>query len=271
MTLITIECAFGAVPFQLQPEADVLQVRSTSTLWQKECLLTVGLEAARKRFPKVAWIDADVFFADSDWAVQTSAMLDQFQIVQPFSEVALLPKDAKRFEGEGRVFQGFAAVLNNDPSLIKEPYNTHGHTGYAWAARTDALAGGFFDGCLLGCGDHVMAHAMYGDIESTCIEATFFNDEPSRKYFERWATSLFERVKGSVGYREGTLLHHWHGDPKDRNYFEAAQKLARFGVDPEIDLKKNLHACWEWNTNRPALQRYVAEYFAARKEDGDQE
>ncbi|MGH9553862.1 MAG: hypothetical protein ACRD3W_31075, partial [Terriglobales bacterium] len=135
------------------------------------------------------------------------------------------------------------------------------------AARTDALPDGFFDGCLLGCGDHVMAHAMYGDIDSQCIEVTFFNDLPSLQYYQRWATQLFARVNGSVGCCEGRILHRWHGDPKNRNYLKAAQKLARFGVDPQTDLRKNADGCWEWTTNRSAVQRFVAEYFVSRNED----
>ena len=112
-----------------------------------------------------------------------------------------------------------------------------------------------------------MAHAMYGDIDSSCIEATFFDDASSSQYFKSWASRFFARVEGSVGYCPGTVLHRWHGDPKNRNYLKAAQKLARFGVDPQTDLRKNADACWEWNTSRPALQKYVADYFVTRQED----
>jgi len=267
LTLITVECAFGAAAFHLQPEPDVIQVRSNSVIWQKECLLNVALQAARPRVTKVAWLDADIFFADPHWAVSTSAMLDRFQIVQPFSEVVLLPQGMSYYAGDGHFLYGIASVLGRDFTLIKEPYHIHGHTGYGWAARIEALTEGLFDGCLLGCGDHVMAHAMFGDINCTCIEETFFNDPSSLLYYERWARQLFGRVNGSVGYVEGTILHSWHGDPKNRNYLKAAQKLARFGVDPERDLRKNADGCWEWNTNRPALQKYVADYFEIRKDD----
>jgi hypothetical protein len=271
LTLITAECAFGDAPFQLPAEENVIQVRSDSVIWQKECLLNVALEAAKDRFTKVAWLDADISFADSLWAVKTSEMLDQFQIVQLFSQVVLLSQGMDYFDGRGHGHMGpsFVSVVNNDPALIKEPYFTHGHTGYGWAARTEALADGFFDGCLLGCGDHVMAHAMFGDIDSACIDITYFNDVASRNYFARWAQRFSSRVNGSVGHCEGTILHHWHGEQKDRNYLKAAQKLARFGVNPETDLRKNADGCWEWNTSRPSLRKYVADYFGTRKEDGE--
>jgi hypothetical protein len=267
LNFITVECAFSGAPFQLPAAPNVIQVRSDSIIWQKECLLNVALAVARQRFPKIAWLDADIFFADPQWALRTSDMLDQFQIVQPFSEVILLPQGMTRFEGIGQSLRGIASVLNEDPNLIKEPYFTHGHTGYAWAARTEALPEGFFDGCLLGCGDHVMAHAMFGDTNSECVQGTFCNDVAIQQYFDSWANSLFERVQGSVGCLPGTILHHWHGDPKKRNYLGAAQKLARFGVDPKLDLEKNADALWEWKSNRKSLQKYVAEYFVARNED----
>jgi hypothetical protein len=268
--LFTTECAFGDAPFQLERGENIFQVRSNAVLWQKERLLSIALEHVRDRFPKIAWIDADLFFTSANWLVDASALLNKYPLVQLFDSIIQLPQGATVYDGTGKRDAGFAAVISKDPTRLRQSYDRHGRTGLAWCARSSVLAHGIFDGCILGDSDHVMAHAMCSDWTSPCIDQTFFQDQASRAYFENWARRFSEGVTGEISFLSETILHRWHGNPENRLYAQRTRKLANFGVDPEVDLRLNADHCWEWNTKRPHLHNYVANYFEQRNDDGDE-
>ena len=268
--LLTIECAFNDSPFQLEKEDNVVQVRSNSIMWQKERLLNIALDKVRHRFAKVAWIDADTFFSNSQWAIETSRLLDEMPIVQPYDTVILLPKDANHFDGAGahRISFAFDAAVNGVAS-VRNSAGKHGHTGYAWAARTEVLEHGLFDAAIANGGDHMMAHALLDDCNSPCYRQLFFDDEKSRAYFQTWANSIIPKVHKGVGYVPGAVLHLWHGSMRNRRYHATLERLARFGMDPNVDLKINEQGCWEWNSKRPRLHAFAASYFEQRQDDED--
>lgn len=297
LKLVTVECAFGDAPFQLESGPDTLQVRTNAVLWQKERLLNIAFAHVRDSFSKVAWVDADLFFANPNWAVEASSLLDKYPLVQLFESVVQLPKGAtvangfvttrptsKNIseapvdiseigtdisEGTGKPARGFASIVSRDSSRLMQGYLRHGRTGFAWCATSAVLVHGIFDGCILGDGDHVMAHAMLGDWSSECIDLTFYTDQKSRAYFRQWAETFFEAVQGRISFLPDTIFHLWHGNPENRRYKARTEKLARFGVDPLVDLRLNSDSCWDWNTQRPALHDYVAKYFELRHDDYD--
>jgi hypothetical protein len=267
--LVTVECAFGAAPFQLESSEHVIQVRSQSVLWQKERLLNIALERVCKRFAKVAWIDADLFFTSADWAVQASKMLDRYEMVQLFERILQLPKGATACDGTSPSGSGFVSVIAKEPSRLKMSSDRHGRTGGAWCARSSVLSAGIFDGCILGDSDHVMAHAIYKDLTSRCLDFTFYRDQASRNYFEDWAARFIASLHGEIAFLPETILHLWHGKTENRLYRQRSEKLACFGVDPRVDLRLNADSCWEWQTERPHLHNYVANYFKLRQDDDD--
>ncbi|MGH9553505.1 MAG: hypothetical protein ACRD3W_29250, partial [Terriglobales bacterium] len=99
--------------------------------------------------------------------------------------------------------------------------------------------------------------------------STFYLDNKSRTYFEEWAVRFSHAIQGEISFLPETILHYWHGKPENRRYGERAEKLARFGLDPLVDLRLNSDLCWEWNTQRPMLHDYVAGYFKLRNDDDD--
>ena len=267
LELVTVECAFSDAPFRLSPARDVIQVRSEAILWQKERLLNIALAHMDDRFAKFAWIDADILFTNPNWAPACSRLLEDVPIAQLFEEIIQLPKDATIYDGIGLKFKSLAATISEDPSSLRNGYNQHGRTGYAWCARREIFKDGIFDACILGDSDHMIAHAAMGDWSSECIDLTFYTDLKQRANYEKWGRQFYAQVQGNVGYLPDTILHLWHGNTQNRRYRERAEKLARFGVDPDVDLRINSDLCWEWNTNRPSLHRYVAKYFELRNDD----
>ena len=94
LRLICVELAFGDMPFELaEGDADqVIQIRGSDILWQKERLLNIGLKHLPDDCDKFVWLDADVLFTNDQWVHQTKDLLRKYNVVQPYSFCARLPK-----------------------------------------------------------------------------------------------------------------------------------------------------------------------------------
>jgi len=184
--LLTVECAFGDDPFDLPPGPDVLQVRGRDVLWQKERLINLGVARLPPEADKVAWLDCDILFANPNWALETAALLDRVAVVQPWEKAVLLKQGDFRSRGEETEWDCFAKVTARDSQALTRGYfGSHGHTGFAWAARRSFwTAHGLYEAFLSGNGDHYMAHAFLGDLESPCMV-------PLRHIFRLRSFSIF--------------------------------------------------------------------------------
>ncbi len=270
LNLLTVECVFGDDRFTLPPTPDVLQVRAQHVLWQKERLLNLALPHLPERCTKVAWVDGDVLFENPAWVVETSRLLEDYPVVQPFATAIRLPRDRQEYLGDGDVLPSFGAVYAADPGRVRGgDYDKHGETGLAWAARRTLLAQcGLYDACIIGGGDHVIAHAMCGDWTSVCIDRLIGGDNAHRSHVRRWAAAFYPHVRGAIGYVPGSVLHLWHGERAYRRYSLRHKELDRFGFDPDHDLRVGEAGCWEWARDKPEMHRWAAAYFAERLEDG---
>ena len=70
----------------------LLRIRSEHVLWQKERLINVALGHLPKHVKKVAWLDCDILFSNPNWLIETSELLDNYPIVQPFQTANRLPR-----------------------------------------------------------------------------------------------------------------------------------------------------------------------------------
>ena len=268
--LLTVECAFGDDQYNLPDDDYVIKVRAHDVLWQKERLLNIALSHLPPSCSKVLWLDADVLFENPSWAEQTASLLNSKAVVQPFDRVVRLPEGHIAYHGDGEEWQSFADAMVIDPdSLLKGDFSNHGHTGFAWAANRNVLEKhGFYDACISGSGDHMMAHAFAGDWESPCIDRILGANNAHRAHFARWARPIYPEIRAKIGTVPGRLLHLWHGDHVNRRYVLRNQELARFGFDPERDIRISQSGCWEWASDRPELHQWARDYYAGRKEDG---
>jgi hypothetical protein len=271
--LMAVECALDDRPFELPAGPNVRRVRGRDVMWQKERLLNIAIAGLPESCRKVAWLDADLLFENHDWAPLTAALLDQFPVVQLFDRAVRLPRGATADDGRGESYPGFAAVYARDPQrLLSGDFAAHGHTGFAWAARREVLAGrGFYDACIAGSGDHMMAHAFGGDWTSTCVDRIIGAANRHRAYFADWCRAVYPRVRARVGFVPGAVLHLWHGEVADRRYVDRNRELAGFGFDPATDVRIGEGGCWEWASKKPKLHRWAADYFGRRREDGNTE
>lgn len=269
--VLVVESAFDDDPFELEPGDNVLQLRGTGVMWQKERLLNIAAARLPASATKIGWFDADIIFKEPDWLERTSQALDKYMVVQPFSHAVRLHRD-NRDDGSGMLDRSFASMFVEDPRPARiGRYQTHGHTGYAWAARRELFEKcGLYDACLTGSGDHLMAHAFVaGMAKSPCMAHTF---GPSRAYadhFLRWAIPARNLVGARLGVVPGRILHLWHGDLVDRRYRDREIEFRKLDFDPGADLRLDDNGLWEWSDRAPlSLRAWADGSFHHRNEDG---
>jgi hypothetical protein len=263
------ECAFGNAPFDLPPCSSVLHVRTPDVIWQKERLLNLLVSALPAECTKIAWLDCDLLFEDPSWHSKLSLMLDTYTIVQPFSYAAKLPRGQDRYVDGSTLLPSFAFIATQQKMKLKLPYKGHGHPGYAWAARREWLsAHALYDACVIGGGDHLMAHAFTGKWPSRCNSQIPLRNRAFKEHFKNWTAHIDPSALQPIGYVEGRILHLWHGEARFRHYSNRHRLLNRTGFDPKRDLTLSPQGTWVWSESAPKpLKRLVAHYFAARRED----
>ena len=306
--LTTVECAFGTEPFELASSPSVIQVRGRDVMWMKERLLNLAIERLPAHVTKVAWVDADLLFTNPAWAQQTSALLEQWPIVQPFGHVAQMAKDAAA--APERASAGFAFQHQLYRRLLS---SGHGAPGFAWAAQRDLVQRyGIYDAAIVGSGDLLWVHASTGRLDSPPVrvitgappkprrialsrslvgrldrlqQIRWWTDwrvrriraalprtaaeTPALAHYQAWAIGWYAAVRGRVGFAPGTALHLWHGDPANRQIGKRNESLRRDRFDPVADLHLNGEGVWEWASPKDGLHGDLAAYFPARQEDGD--
>jgi hypothetical protein len=142
-----------------------------------------------------------------------------------------------------------------------------GAFGLAWAARRELLERhGLYDAMVMGSGDVALVCAAFGSIPAS-VEAIRLNPAQYRHY-ESWAAGFHCDVGGNVGYVEGKVFHLWHGERLHRQYARRHVEFAKMKFDPNIDLQVNETGAFEWADGRDDLNRFAAEYFRCRFEDG---
>lgn len=268
-----VECALGGAPFELPNDTPYIRVRSRDIMWQKERLLNVALRALPAICTKVAWLDCDVLFENERWVEEASRALDLYPVVQVFDTAVRLPRGQIVCSGGEEIFPSFGAVYNAcSKHVISGDFARHGYTGFGWAARRNWLDEcGLYDVCVVGGGDHLMAHAFAGDVRSPCLDHTFGSVTTLRRHFESWAKVVGDCVRGQIGVVGGRLLHLWHGDIADRRYFARSRDFQLFGFDPYVDLRLGKEGAWEWASSKTAMHNWIVQYFRQRCEDGPRE
>lgn len=268
---ITIECALEGREFELNSYDNVIHIRGTekSLLWQKERLLNIAIERLPAGVDKVAWLDCDVLFENPRWAVETSALLESYSVVQPFSYLVRLGPTIEGALGtELETREGFGHLFDRNPNACRvEKFAEHGHTGLAWAARREIVAAhGLFDLFLSGSGDHFMAHAISGSLCGPCFER--LRGTLMEAFFLRWAFPVTAAVAGRLTFAEGRCLHLWHGTKEARRYRTILREFLALGFDPARDVAVAPNGLFEWRSDRTDMRRWAAAYFLGRAEDG---
>ena len=261
--LTVVECAYGERPHELV-DAGVdrhVPVRAQTMIWTKENLLNLGIARLPDHARYVAWIDADVFFRDPDWAARTVDALQLHDVVQPWTDCYDLGP-----RGEHLTAHRSFAKQYRDGCRLRPGYDRFAHPGYAWAATRNALdcVGGLVETAALGAADHHMA--MVGTVELSIPDDI---GGAYRRPLQQWQDRATRHLGGNLGFVRGAIEHQWHGPKRRRRYVERWDVLKRHAFDPANDLRRNTWGVLELARNKPAFARDVAAYFGSRDEDSN--
>jgi hypothetical protein len=265
--LTVVECAYGDRPFRLAGRTGIshIGVRARTPLWCKERLINLALARLPDDWKYVAWIDADIRFRKPEWAAETVHALQQYDVVQPWSDCYDLGPNDDHLQAH----RSFCRLWHEGRPII--PSGGAGyqfaHPGYAWAATRQALdwTGGLIDTAILGAGDHHMALALIDRVTESVpsgISASYL------RMLLAWQTRA-RHIAGNISYVPGTIEHLWHGPKAKRAYVDRWGILTANAYDPDHDIKANVWGVWELAGNKPALTRAIDRYLRSRDEDSN--
>lgn len=270
--LTVVECAYGDRPFELKgnPRVNHVAVRAKTLVWTKENLINIGLSRLSEGWKYVAWIDADVEFRKANWAAETVHALQQYEVVQPWSDCYDLGPNDDHLHHH----KSFCWVHHHRKPIVQGPKCGPGtpyvfaHPGYCWAATRAAIeaVGGLIETASLGAADHHMAMALIKRVNDTVPRGM---SEGYMRHLLQWEQRAMHHVAGNIGYVPGTIEHQWHGAKDKRKYADRWQILTRHGFDPDHDLKRNSHGVIELAGNKPELRHAMDLYFRQREEDAN--
>jgi hypothetical protein len=274
--LVTVELSHRDFDLR-RDDADILvQVRGPDVMWQKERLLNLAMQQLPSECAQVVWLDCDVLFDSENWANEVRQLLDEYAVVQLFRELIHLGPGALRPTGQvsplacraSAAYRWCTQTLPADAFVRPEASMQYRcNSGMAWAARRALLdEHGLYDALILGMGDKAIAAAALG-LHADVIEAFRMNGAQARHYLQ-WAVPFCASVGGKLGWRDGRILHLWHGNLEDRHYPDRYDGFEAFSFDPAHDLRLSADGCWCWNSTKPDLHQHVADYFWKRREDG---
>ena len=192
-----------------------LQLKTnTAPLWHKENMINLGIKKLLpKNWKAVAWIDADIEFENTDWALDTLKILNGSKdIIQLFSHAI----DMDMNEDAMSIFSSFGFQYSKNRKYTNNNSINFWHPGFAWACnrKTYDKMGGLFENSILGSGDHNMALSIIGKASNSV------NKDVNKDYLND-VLSFQNRIKNiRLGYIPGVIRHYYHGSKKDRKYME---------------------------------------------------
>jgi len=264
LPLLTVELAFGRVPFELQPEPSVMQLRGGDVMWQKERLLQIGAERlVAEGWRKILFLDADVLFDSDDWPARVSTALERHPLVQCFSEATLSFDDLAIRKAGG--------VLAFDETGVCKGTSK----GLAWAMRAEVVErAGLYTHCVVGAGDSALFYAAIGKFETGGVWRAIAADHPFLRYpgermaadYQAWADRLHAAMEASPGCITGGVRTLAHGTFPTRQYYERHRLLAQF--DPAVEISAQQDGALSWTGHGRWRAASVAAYFRGRAEDG---
>jgi hypothetical protein len=257
VTLLTVELVFDGHDSELGSYGNVLRIRGGDVMWQKERLLQIGIDRLlADGVDAIAWLDADLVFADDAWPQRTLAALDRFDCVQSFDKLV----------------SHFADTRLVRPAAARD-IRSYANGG-SWAATGDFWRRvPLYQHCILGGADGVMAHAFtqFDNYEAMCFQwpesdhvLRHFN-AAMRRHVATWANQVWGPYRvGFVANQTAHLLA--HGARRDRQYVERCRLLDDY--HPHADVVISPSGAFRWSCDKPLLRDSVAAYFATRCEDG---
>lgn len=235
-----------------------LQLTTKYILWYKENLINLTVnKLLEKNWSSFAWIDCDLEFENTMWVNDTLEKIKTNDILQLFSYSIRLDIN------NNKLWENISIIkFNKDKTINLE---LKGHSGFAWAISRD-----FYDKInklpelfIIGGADTRMASGIFN------IDKFFYlhNDIKFNPKFIKYILELnikFKNIK--CDYIDVKIYHYYHGDYKDRQYFNRHKLLSEY--NPYEYIKYNSDGLITPTTNFPKdLLKSIKNYFENRNED----
>jgi hypothetical protein len=262
--LYVVELAYDKQEFHLTKKENPqhLQIRGNTPLWHKENMINIATKhLLPPNWKAMAWIDADVEFESTSWALDALKVLNGSKdVIQLFSHCLDMDKKEKTMQ----TFASFGYQYCKQTSNYKSNGNDLWHPGYAWAITKRAYErmGGLYDLSILGSGDHNMALCFLGHGLQSVNGQTSDGYKKSIRVFEEKSRNI------RIGYVPGVIRHYFHGSKQNRKYTERWKILVDHQYDPYVHIKHDttgliLPTC----DCPPQLLTDILSYFHERNED----
>jgi hypothetical protein len=270
-----VECAYGARPWELAdiPDINHVAVRARTLVWNKECLLNIGISRLPPEAHYIGTFDADIHFRKRGWAAETVHALQIYPVIQPWADAYDLGPHDEHMQAHKSFCRQYASgfpVIPDGQDFWKFDGGAYDypHSGYAWAWTRKALddVGGLIDIGAMGSGDHHMAMALVGASDRSVPGGT----HPSyAAAIRRWQQRAALHINRKLGYVPVTIEHAFHGGKSKRAYTSRWEMFIRHEFNPEADLKRNSYGVIEFAGNKPELERAFDQYLRSREEDSN--
>lgn len=267
--LHVVELAMGDRHHEISAEKEgldsLLQLRSSAELWHKENLINLGVKhLLPQNWRYVAWVDGDIEFKNSNWALESIHELQHHSVIQPWSDCA----DMGPYGNVLSLHTSFCGMVQRGERIQRHSgeHYRYGHSGFAWAATRKFWenTNGLIDFAILGSGDHHMAWSLINQVDHSVHQK--MSDSFKRRCHE-WQTNAFRETNGHLAAIPGLIHHNWHGSKRKRYYRERWQILVDNHFDPDTDLRRDAAGVL-YLVGKPQLQEDIRRYFRSRNEDG---
>jgi len=262
--LYIVELVYGDQPFSIVDTNHPrhLGLRTETPLWHKENMVNLGIYyLLPKDWKAVAWIDADIEFENSNWAVDTLRILNGCcDVVQLFSHAV----DMNPSETTMNIFSSFGFQYTKGLPYSLTKTIDYWHPGYAWACTKKAYnkMGKLFDVNILGSGDYIMAHCFLG-------QASHIVNRKFSSSMNQHIVDFEARVKRlRLGYVPGVIRHHFHGSKINRKYIQRNDIIYKYHYNPSIQIAyDSLGVIVPTKYFQPSFKTDILLYFSQRNED----
>jgi hypothetical protein len=276
--ITVVECTYGGRGYELEHLSSNKRVRhipvkAKTLLWNKECLLNVGIRNLPANAKYVCTADADITWRKAGWATDIINSLDLSPVIQPWQTAYDLgPNDEHIWAHRSFAslsHAGKPVVPRFDEktlNLTNDPYQ-YPHPGYVWAWVIEFIewVGGLFELGGVGSGDHHMALSLVGNARMSIPRNINTNYEAALMSWQRLASEYNGGIK--LGYSPLTIEHMFHGRKENRGYNNRWKMFIDHEFDPVTDIKRNIHGVLEFSGNKPVLEAEWNRYLLARNED----
>jgi hypothetical protein len=169
INLYIVEMCYGDQEFIITSKNNKnhLQIRTDVPLWHKENMINLGVKyLLPKDWKAFAWVDADVEFLDEDWANKTLKLLNNYDIVQLYSECLFLDENNEisfinTSFGKDYSFENRYNLERNGTNF------TNWNPGFCWAITRKLWedVNGLYDKNIICSGDNLFILSLIGGIE----------------------------------------------------------------------------------------------------------